>query len=280
MIIEKKDSFEYKRLMEEIQLIKKYNLFFTDTHAHIHFKEYEDIHLYLKNSELHGVKRVVTIGIDLEDSLLAKEVSTKHEHIYFTLGFHPHDAKKFSKDVLIEYQQHINDKKMLAIGEIGLDFYRNLSDQDTQIKVFEYMLEFARINNKPIIIHNRDASEKVMDIISNTQKPNEKIGIIHCFNGDKLFLKWALDFGFYISYAGPITFKKEDNLRETITYVPIDRLFVETDCPYLTPLPFRGEMNEPAYVVFNAYTIAFLKKIPLLKTAEILEQNFNNLFRT
>ncbi|MGB9731410.1 MULTISPECIES: TatD family hydrolase [Calditerrivibrio] len=278
MIIEKLGSDNYKLFQDELKFIRESGLFFTDTHAHLHFEEFKDIDRFVESALENAVKRIVTIGIDLDDSIKAKEISEKYKNIYYTLGFHPHDAKKFSKDLLVEFQKYVTDRKMLAVGEIGLDFYRNLSDIEVQIKVFEYMLEFARINRKPVIIHNRDASDKVSEVIDSILDVDERIGIIHCFNGDKKFLKWALDKGFFISYAGPITFKKEDELRGTLKYVPIDRVFVETDCPYLTPSPMRGKMNEPAYVVFNAYTISRVKDISLFKLAEVIEKSFLNLF--
>ncbi len=278
MIIEKIDSEQYKHFLGELEFLKQSGLFFTDTHAHLHFDEYNDIDQFINNAFSYGVRRVITIGIDLEDSLKAKNLAEKYDNVYYTLGFHPHDSKKFSTDVLVEFQNYVNDAKMIAIGEIGLDFYRNISDPSIQIKVLEQMLEFARINSKPVVIHNRDASDKVSEIIDFYMSPSEKIGIIHCFNGDRKFLKWALDKGFYISYAGPVTFKKEDDLRDTLKYVPIDRLFIETDCPYLTPSPMRGKMNEPAYVVFNAYTVSRVKSLPLFNVAEILERNIKNLF--
>lgn len=278
MIIEKIQSEEYHLFLNELEILKNNGLFFTDTHAHIHFEEFAEIDRFLLSAQNNGVKRIISIGIDLEDSLKAKELADNFKNVFYTLGFHPHDARKFSKNVLVEFQKYVNDKKLLAVGEIGLDFYRNISDAATQIKVFEDMLEFARINRKPVIIHNRDAAEKTAEIIDFILPDDEGIGIIHCFNGDKKFLRWALDKGFYISYAGPVTFKKEDDLRNSLEYVPIDRLLIETDSPYLTPSPMRGRMNEPAFVVFNAYTLAKVKKVSLFKVAEVLENNFIALF--
>lgn len=278
MILEKTDSEQFRYFWAELEFLKNNGLFFTDTHAHLHFDEFNEVDLFLSKAADYGVRRIITIGIDLEDSLKARSLSERYENIYYTLGFHPHDSKKFSSEVLIEFQNFINEAKMVAIGEIGLDFYRNISDPFRQIKVFEQMLEFAKMNRKPVIIHNRDASDKVSEIIDSVFPADERIGIIHCFNGDRKFLRWALDKGFYISYAGPVTFKKEDELRDTLNYLPIDRLFVETDSPYLTPSPMRGKMNEPAYVVFNAYTVSRVKSLPLIKVAEVFEKNLINLF--
>jgi len=183
-----------------------------------------------------------------------------------------------NNEVILEFTTFVNDKKMVAIGEIGLDFFRNFSPVDLQVKVFEKMLEFARLYKKPIVIHNRDASIKVAEVIDGILEADEKIGIIHCFNGDKKFLKWALDKGFYISYAGTVTFKKENDLRDTLSYVPMDRIFIETDCPYLTPSPKRGKINEPAYVAFTGYTVAKAKKVSVVQLMEQLEKNFTSLF--
>lgn len=278
MILEKENSEEYHYFISEIEIIRGSGIFFTDTHAHFHFEEFKDHEKYLENCRKYNVGRVLTVGIDLEDSFRAKNLSDKIEMVYYSLGFHPHDAEKFSDDVISEFQKHMNEKKMLAVGEIGLDFYRNISPVDLQIKVFEKMLELARINKKPIIIHNRDASEKLSEVVDSILPQNERIGIVHCFNGDKKFLRWALDKGFLISYAGPLTFKKEEDLRDTLNYVPLDRLLIETDSPYLTPSPKRGRQNEPAYVVFNAFTVAKVKKVSTFQLAEQLENNFKNLF--
>lgn len=198
---------------------------------------------------------------------------------YSSIGVHPHDAKNFKNSDIDKFESLLDNEKIVAVGEIGLDFFRNISEKSLQEKVFLTFLDMACYKEKPIIIHNREASE---DIIKNVDKiyknSNTLKGIIHCFNGDKNLLKWALDKGFFISFAGPVTYKKNNQLRDTLNYVPLDRIFIETDCPYLTPEPFRGKVNEPSYVVYTAYTLSKFLKIKMQKLAEQLEKNLLKLF--
>jgi TatD DNase family protein len=278
VILEKDHGEEFDRFIDEINVARNLRLSFTDTHAHFHFDEFKDKDHFLKNCETLNVAKMITVGIDKSDSLKAKALSDKYENVFYTLGFHPHDAAKFTDELIVEFASFVNDRKMVAIGEIGLDFFRNFAPVDLQVKVFEKMLEFARLYKKPIVVHNRDASVRVSEVIDGILEADEKIGIIHCFNGDKKFLKWALNKGFYISYAGTVTFKKEDDLRNTLSYVPMDRIFIETDCPYLTPSPKRGKMNEPAYVAFTGYTVSRIKKVSVIQMMEQLEKNFISLF--
>lgn len=180
--------------------------------------------------------------------------------------------------MLHEFEAMLRSDKVIALGEIGLDFYRNHSPQERQEDVFAILLDLAVAEEKPVIIHNRDATSRCMDVMDPIIGSRERNGIIHCFNGDKDFLRWALDNGFYISYAGPVTYKKSDDLRETLKYVPAERLFIETDCPYLAPMPYRGKTNEPARTVFTAETVCAEKGLSLQELAHRLEENFRTLF--
>ena len=227
----------------------------------------------------NAVRRVITVGIDLQDSVNAVEYAEGRVGFYASVGVHPHDAKDFKNSELDKFESLLDNKKVIAVGEIGLDFFRNISEKSLQEKVFLVFLDMASYKKKPIIIHNREASE---DIVKNVDKiykdsgaPN---GIIHCFNGDKSLLKWALDKGFFISFAGPVTYKKSIDLRDTLNYVPLDRIFIETDCPYLTPEPYRGKLNDPSYVVYTAYTLSKCLNIEMQQLAKQLEINLCTLF--
>jgi len=252
---------------------------FTDTHAHIHFSplsaELSDV---IKRASDNGVNRIVTVGIDLADSKKAKAVSEKHDNIFFTAGVHPHDASNFTLAQIAEFEALIVSPKAIAIGEIGLDYFRNHSPHDRQKEVFLTFLDMAVAHNKPVVIHNRDASKDCIDVMDSVVKGRENNGIIHCYNGDRDMLRWALDNGFYISYAGPVTYGKSEELRDTVKYVPLDRIFIETDCPYLSPSPFRGRTNEPAHVVYTANEICEIIDIEIEELAVQLEKNYTQLF--
>jgi len=276
-MILKKNTQEFENFLMEINQLKDHGLFFTDTHAHVHFDDLKNGH-FLEDCIVKSVKRVITIGIDLKDSQNALDFASKYKGIYTACGVHPHDSENFSVTQIEDFENLLKSEKVIAVGEIGLDYFRNLSPKDKQISTLLTFADIAVYNKKPIIIHNRDASKDVMITLDNVIKSNFYGGIIHCFNGDKSLLKWALDRGFYISYAGPLTYSKAGDLRDTVKYVPTDRILIETDCPYLTPMPFRGIKNDPSYVVYTAYTLSKLTKIKIDKLAEQLENNFKNLF--
>jgi len=275
-MIEKRGSDAHQNYLAEI---RKLEPCFTDTHAHVHFKGMADnIENILNNCKEHRVKRFCTVGIELEDSRKALEMAKKYENIYAVLGVHPHDSADFKYETLSEFEKMLSHEKAIAVGEIGLDFYRNHSPKETQEQVFNTFLDLAITKELPVVIHNRDATENTIAILNNMVKSRDRNGIIHCFNGDMNMLKWALDNNFYLSFAGPVTYKKSDELRESLKYVPLDRLFIETDCPYLSPMPYRGKENEPAYVIYTAKTVAEIKGVSLKELADQLEINFKTLF--
>jgi TatD DNase family protein len=220
-----------------------------------------------------GLSFIVTVGINLEDSKKAMEFARTHEIVYFTCGFHPHDASKMKREDLVKLEEVATNKKNVAIGEIGLDFYRNYSPRDVQIKAFEIQLDLADRLGKPLVLHVRDAHEEVISILKNF--PNVK-GIVHCFSGNKDHLREYLDMGFVVSFAGNLTYNRD--LQEVIKFVPIDRLLFETDCPFLTPLSKRGKRNEPSFVLdvyeFGAVLIGVERK----KLVERIFLNFLEAF--
>jgi TatD DNase family protein len=272
-----KNTKEFDDYVRQLEILSSRGLFFTDTHAHVHFKELEKTN-FLDTCKKYSVKRIVTIGIDLKDSENALDFATKHQGVYAACGVHPHDSSNFKVVQLSRFENMLKSEKTIAVGEIGLDYFRNYSPKETQIKTFLTFADLAVYHKKPIIIHNRDSSSDIITFLEPVIKNNFSGGIIHCFNGDKTLLKWALDMGFYISYAGVLTYKKADDLRETLKYVPIDRLLVETDCPYLTPMPFRSQKNDPSFIVFTAYTMSEIINKSIEELAIILEKNFTNLF--
>ena len=205
-----------------------------DTHAHLHFPQFDqDREEVIKECE-EKLTAVVTVGCDLEDSKRAIEVAHMGKNIYATVGIHPHEAKRYSEkdyDRLVELAR--SSPKVVALGEMGLDFYRNLSPKGKQYELFEMQVEAARELSLPVIIHTRNAASEMADFIR--KKLQGVRGVIHCFSGEKELLKAALEQGLFIPYAGPVTYPKNQALRETLKYVPSSRLLVETDSPYLSP---------------------------------------------
>lgn len=278
-MIKKRGSLKHIEFLTELKEAVENGARFTDSHAHIHMKPInEDIDGLLLRAEENGVHRIVTVGTDLKDSYAARDVSRKYENVYHTVGVHPHDASEFTLQQMTDFEEMLKDPKAVAVGEIGLDYYYNHSPQERQKEVFAMFLDLAVANHKPVVIHNRDSDKDSIDVLASVVKGRENNGIIHCFSGDRGLQKWALDNGFYISYAGPVTFNKSEDLRETVKYVPLDRLFVETDCPYLSPEPFRGKTNEPANVVYTLYQICEIFDANLYDVGIQLENNYKQLF--
>jgi TatD DNase family protein len=275
-MIEKKDSPQHLEFLEKLEEL---DVFFTDTHAHIHAPPLAaEIENVVRRARKHKIARIITVGTDIADSFKALEAAEKFPNVFCVGGVHPHDAINFDETDAEKLRDIMKHPKMLGIGEIGLDFYYDHSPRDVQEKIFAFMLEIALETQVPVIIHNRDATDRTLDILSSILKNRDKNGIIHCYNGDMEILRRTLDMGFYISYAGPVTYKKADDLRETLKFVPEDRLLIETDSPYLAPSPFRGKTNEPANTIYTAAAVAEIIGKNLNQLAEILEANIQALF--
>ncbi len=230
-----------------------------DSHAHLQDKDLKkDVPGILERAREAGVERIVCVGWDLESSREAVELARLYSEVYAVVGVHPHDAKTLNDDVLAGLMHLCKDPKVVAVGEMGLDFYRDLSPRDIQRDVFRAQIKLAHEVHKPIVIHDRDAHQEVMDIIKK-DKAGKNGGIMHCFSGH---LPMAIDLmkeGFFISLAGPLTYKNAKKSHEVAMKMTLDRLMVETDCPYLTPEPLRGHRNEPANVRYVAEKISALR---------------------
>jgi TatD DNase family protein len=252
-----------------------------DTHAHIDVADYdEDREAVIERARENGVQYMVNIGCDVESSYRSMELAEQHDFIYATAGIHPHDVKSINGDTYSHLRQLLLHPKVIALGEIGLDYFKNYSPQDEQRTHFRQQIQLAREMNKPIIIHSRDAKEDIIAILSDffPKDPTAQSGIFHCFSGDQELADQALEMGFYISFSGSVTFKKAEDLREVAKTIPADRLFAETDCPYLTPVPHRGKRNEPAYVNFTAEKLAELRGLKIEDVQRTMSLNFFNLF--
>jgi len=258
-------------------IIERSFILLIDSHAHLELGEFDsDREDVIKRAGGSGVGYIVTVGIDLEDSKKAVAIAERYDTVYAAVGVHPHDADSIDNTTYDSLRKLSDSDKVVAYGEIGLDFFRNLSPKDLQIKRFGEQLDLAEDLGLPIIIHDREAHGETMEILKS--RKNLSGGVIHCFSGDYDMAVQCIDMGFYISVPGTITYKKSETLRDVVRNIPMDRLLVETDCPFLSPEPKRGKRNEPANVVYTARKIAQIKGLRFEDVARITSQNSGNLF--
>lgn len=250
-----------------------------DSHAHLDMEDLKgQLPAVLKRAKDNGVCAIVSIGIDYESSYEALKIARKNPMVYATIGVHPHNAKDIKKDDLLNIKALANDKKVVAYGEIGLDFFKNFSPKDVQLKVFEEQLDIAEELGLPVVIHERNAQKEVYSILRSRDK-KENRGVIHCFSGDVDLAKKFIELGFLISIPGIVTFKKADTLRQVVKDTTLDSILLETDAPFLTPEPFRGKLNEPSYILWTARAVANLRGIPLEELAHITTENAKRIFK-
>jgi TatD DNase family protein len=250
-----------------------------DSHAHVNDKRYEDDqHEMIMRAFESGVELIMLPGASLESSLSGVELSKKYDFIYSAVGIHPHDTKNMDDMTLEMIKGLAKNSKVKAIGEIGLDYYYDFSPRDVQKKWFEEQLLLAKELNLPVIIHDRDAHQDVMDILTKVDAFETGV-VMHCYSGSKELALEYVKKGAYISFAGPVTFKNARKAKEAAAVVPLDRLLIETDSPYLTPDPFRGKRNEPEYVKFVAMAIAGIRGISFDEVANITYDNAKRIFK-
>lgn len=257
---------------------------FVDSHCHIDGPEYDaDRDQVIARAREAAVTTMLNVGTGDPHSGAferAVELAETHDEIYAAVGVHPHDAKLFD-DAAEERLAGLvrKSRRVVAWGEIGLDYHYDHSPRDVQREVFRRQLSLARELNLPVIVHSREADEDTIGILREKLSDYERGGVMHCFGGSMQMAREAIDLGFYISFAGNLTFKKAEDLRDIARQLSLDRLMVETDCPYLTPVPFRGKRNEPARVVETARCLAELQGRELSEVAQITSENFARLFR-
>ncbi|RGD73537.1 TatD family hydrolase [Anaerofustis stercorihominis] len=250
-----------------------------DTHAHLNDEEFnEDLDDIIKELKEKHFDGVVNIGYDYESSLKAVELSKKEDFFYASVGLHPHDSKDYNKILENEFIKLVKEnEKVVAYGEIGLDYYYDNSPRDTQKEVFIRQLKVASELNKPVIIHSRDAAGDTYDILK--AHLNGNTGIIHSCSASAEMVREYVKLGMYISFSGSVTFKNANNVREAAKAAPLDKLLIETDCPYLTPVPFRGKRNKPPYVEYTARMLAEVKGISYEEIIEITDKNAREIFK-
>ena len=249
-----------------------------DTHMHLNAKQYkEDRAEVIERAFNAGVSQMTIIGFDDETIPLAIEIAEAYENIYAAVGWHPVDAIDYTSEKLAWLEKLSHHPKVVALGEMGLDYHWDKSPKDVQKRVFIEQINLAKKVNLPIIIHNRKASEDIKQILTE-EKAEEVGGIMHCYSSPIEDIKDYVAMNFYISWAGPVTFKNAPEVREIAKAIPLDRLLIETDSPYLTPHPYRGKRNEPAYVKLIAEEIARVKEISLDELAKIITKNAERIY--
>jgi len=245
-----------------------------DSHAHLTFKQFRrDIASVLKRARESGVKAIINVGVDLASSEAAVDLADSHDDLFAAVGVHPHDADSADDAVLKRLEGLADHPKVVAIGEIGLDYYRDLSPRHLQEKSFRDQIAIARKKGLPVVVHDRDAHAKVMQIL---REEKVSAGVLHCFSGDFGVARQGLDLGLFLSFAGPVTYGSKAD--EVIRKMPPDRILVETDCPYLTPEPFRGQRNEPAYVKMVLVRVAEILGMAFAETEKLTEENTRRCF--
>lgn len=249
-----------------------------DTHVHLNAHQYsEDLEEVIERAQEAGVSYMVVVGFDEETIYKAMALTERYDFIYAAVGWHPVDAIDMTDKHLEWLEKLAAHPKVVALGEMGLDYHWDKSPKDVQKEVFRKQIRLAKKVKLPIIIHNREASADIVAILQE-EDAKEVGGIMHCFSGSVEIAEQCLAMNFYLSFGGPVTFKNAKKPKEVVKHVPLDRLLIETDCPYLTPHPFRGKRNEPAYVKYVAEEIAQLKEIDYEQLAKITTENAKKLF--
>lgn len=248
-----------------------------DTHAHLEMSAFDrDRDVVIRRAQEAGVRYIVTVGTTLAECRKAIDIAGRYESVYASIGIHPHEVKHIDSKTYDTLRTLAKSPKIVAYGEIGLDFFRNLSPRSWQIKRFEEQLEVADALGLPVVIHDRDAHRETLDTLK--RRPGKKRGVIHCFSGDEAMARQCLDMGFYISIPGTVTYEKNERLRSIVRNLPLTSLLVETDCPYLSPVPKRGKRNEPSYVLYTARCISEVKGVPLEEVARVTSEGTKALF--
>lgn len=251
-----------------------------DSHTHLSFPQFDaDREAVIQRAREAGLVAIIEIGADLESSRAAVALAEAHD-FYAAIGIHPHDAETLTPAALAELRELARHSKVVAIGEIGLDYYRDLSPRDAQRRAFEAQLALAAETGVPIVIHCREAWEDTLAVLRGfaAQAGGLRYGVIHSYSGGLGRLEEVLALGFSIGLSGPVTFPKSERLRAVAAAVPLERLLVETDCPYLTPQPHRGERNEPAYVRYVVEEIARVRGLSVEEVARVTTANAWRLF--
>ena len=245
---------------------------FVDTHAHLQWASFDnDRKNVLERAKEKRVTRIVNIGFDIAGCLKGVKLAENHKGLYATVGIHPHSANTLNKKIVDELRELATNPKVVAIGEIGLDYYRNLSPKEVQRQAFETQLALAQELELPVVIHDREAHNDILQALSRFK--GKVKGVMHCFSGSKEMAQQCIDLGFKISFNGTITYPKNRELREIAKRIDLKHMLLETDCPFLSPQEVRGKRNEPSFLPIIAHEIANLKRVSLDELAEVTTRN-------
>lgn len=248
-----------------------------DTHCHLDMKDFDpDREEVIRRARDAGFEALIAVGSDLAGTMRSMELSELYDFVFAAIGIHPHDAKDFNEEIFLRLDEWSTKKKVVAVGETGLDYHYDHSPRELQREVFRKHLELAAIHDLPVIIHSREAGRDTMEIL---EKSGLARGVLHCFSGDRNMAEQAMSMGFFISLAGPVTFKKSLQLKDIARLIPDDYLLLETDAPYLTPEPLRGRRNEPVHMQHTVRLVAELRGITYEDLARITTLNAKRLFR-
>lgn len=250
-----------------------------DSHAHLDDKRFDgDREYIIQNLRENGVELVLNIGADLQTSINSVNLAKEYENIYAVVGVHPHSAKDVTDETLEKIRELAKEEKVVAIGEIGLDFHYDNSPRDIQRKQFKAQLKLAKELDLPVVIHSREATQETFDIIKEEVEDGGLRGVLHAFSGSPEIAREYIKLGFLISIGGPITFKNARVVKEVAREIPLEHMLIETDCPYLTPVPYRGKRNEPIFVKYVAKEIAEIKGEDVEEVIRITNENTKRLF--
>ncbi|MBO5884736.1 MAG: TatD family hydrolase [Clostridia bacterium] len=248
-----------------------------DTHAHLQDNVYDqNIDGLIKNAQANNVKKIVCASYNLKSSIQSVDFANKYDCIYAVIGVHPENCEEYNLEVESQLEQLAQDKKVLAIGEIGLDYHYTTENKEVQKQAFISQIKLAHKLNLPIVIHSRDAIGDTLQIIRDNKDYIKKGGVFHCFNASVPVLEEIVKMGFYVSYGGAITFSNAEKLREIVASTPVDRILLETDCPYMSPVPYRGKVNEPKNIDLVIEKLSAIKNVDIQELEQIIENNAKN----
>jgi TatD DNase family protein len=252
---------------------------FVDSHCHLEMEDFETDRADVVNRSVQeGLTFILTVGTEEKYFAKVVEIVDTYPCVYGALGIHPHNGKEYTADMRKRLASCLQYSKIVALGEIGLDFFRNHSPREAQVRAFEEQIALAKELNLPIIVHSRDSKKETLSILKDSLAGGAVRGVIHCFSYDLETAKRLLDMGFYISIPGTITYKNNSTLAEVVEYIPSDRLLAETDAPFLTPQPHRGKRNLPYFVKITVARLAAIRHVAVEETASRILDNFTNLF--
>lgn len=252
---------------------------FVDSHCHLNYQDFkEDLDAVIERAKDANVSKLLTICTEIAEARAILDLANSRDGILCTVGVHPHEAKAAveQRDLYEQLKQFTSFDKVVGLGETGLDYYYEHSPRQEQRQAFQTHIDLAKETHLPLIVHTRDAEADTINMLS-AEKGNIG-GVFHCFSGSQWLADKALELGFYISVSGIVTFKKADDLRAIVKSVPLEKLLIETDAPYLAPVPKRGQRNEPAFMIYTAQTVADLKNVSMQELAEATSKNFKALF--